>query len=150
MTLGVRFTLPGETVPEPSQNSTPLWERKADSWKILERPAPPPPILALTVRPDDTSMQPTLRPGDVVIIDTEQKELHSGQVYLVRQPEKTQGPCVFRRVCLQQRGGLGILVLNPDNLAEGHEPLIRYIYNNEPPNNLIIGRALQCIRNLKR
>ena len=152
MALGVRFAMPGENVPPlPGRRGQYDIDIRPDHWRILDRADPLPDILALEVQADDLSMQPTLCPGDVVLVDTRRTApLREGQIYLVREPDKMKGACMFRRLALPRGHRFGLLVLNPDNLAGGYTPIVKHVTMSERPEGFILGLVTKCITSMTR
>ena len=149
MALGVRFTMPGENTPAlPVSKHQHNLNIRPDNWRILDKPEPLPAILALEVKADDLSMQPTLSPGDVVLIDTNRAPLRDGQVYLVREPGKARGACMFRRLSMPRGHRYGLIVLNPDNLAGGYTPMVKHLTMREQPENFILGLVIKRITSI--
>lgn len=60
-------------------------------------------LVAVKLAPDAESMQPTLHPGDIVIIDRDdkviEKTIHTKRIYAVR---TSQEPCAIKRVSISQ------------------------------------------------
>jgi len=149
MALGVRFTMPGEIAPAlPVSKQQHNLNIRPDNWRILDKSEPLPAILALEVKADDLSMQPTLSPGDVVLVDTSRAPLHDGQVYLVREPGKARGACMFRRLSMPRGHRYGLIVLNPDNLAGGYAPMVKHLTMREQPENFILGLVTKRITSI--
>ena len=149
MALGVRFTMPGEKAPTMAVHKRqPDLDIQPDHWRILDKAAPLPDMLALEIRTDDLSMYPTLTPGDVVLVDTRPAPLRDGQIYLVREPDKARGACMFRRLSTPRGHRYGLMILSPDNLAGGYAPLIKHMQSNELPVHFIIGRVIKRVTNM--
>ena len=146
MALGVRFTMPGEKAPTMAVHKRqPDLDIQPDHWRILDKAAPLPDMLALEIRTDDLSMYPTLTPGDVVLVDTRPAPLRDGQIYLVREPDKARGACMFRRLSMPRGHRYGLMILSPDNLAGGYKPTIKHVTMNERPENFILGLVTKSI-----
>jgi len=144
--LGVRFTMPGEVAPGlPVHKLQRNLDIRPDNWRILDRADPLPAMLALEVQADDLSMQPTLAPGDIALVDTSPAPLRDGQVYLVREPGKAKGACMFRRLSMPRGHRFGLMVLNPDNLAGGYTPIVTHVAMNERPEKFILGLVIKSI-----
>lgn len=151
MALGVSFTMPGENAPALSVHKQQRnLNIRPDNWRILDKSEPLPAILALEVKADDHSMQPTLSPGDVALVDTSRAPLRDGQVYLVREPGKARGACMFRRLSMPRGHRYGLIVLNPDNLASGYTPMVKHLTMREQSENFILGLVTKCITNIAR
>lgn len=56
-------------------------------------------LVAVKLAPDAESMQPTLHPGDIVIIDRDDKAITPKGIYAVRTSEE---PCAIKRVSISQ------------------------------------------------
>ena len=146
MTLGVRFAMPWEITPAlPVHKQQHRLDIRPDNWRILDKADPLPDMLALEIRTDDLSMYPTLTPGDVVLVDTRPAPLRDGQIYLVREPDKARGACMFRRLSMPRGHRYGLMILSPDNLAGGYKPTIKHVTMNERPENFILGLVTKSI-----
>ncbi|MBQ3060241.1 MAG: helix-turn-helix domain-containing protein [Desulfovibrio sp.] len=147
MALGVRFAMPGEVAPAlPGRRRPHDIDIRPDHWRILDRADPLPDILALEVQADDRSMQPTLCPGDMVLVDTRRTApLHEGQIYLVREPDKVKGACMFRRLSLPRGHRFSLMVLSPDNPAGGYTPIVKHVTLSERPEGFILGLVVKSI-----
>ena len=151
MALGVRFTMPGENVQAmPGRKRQHDLDIRPDNWHILDKADPLPHTLALEVQQDDLSMHPTLSPGNVVLVDTRPAPLHDGQVYLVREPDKVKGACMFRRLSMPRGHRYGLMILSPDNVAGGYAPMLKQLNMNERPESFILGLVTKCISNMTR
>jgi len=151
MALGVRFALPEEAMPPmlPRRRQHNL-DIRPDHWRILERARPLPDFLALEVQADDFSMCPTLSPGDVALVDTRPAPLRDGHIYLMREPDKSRGAYMFRRLAMPRGHRFGLIILNPDNLAGGHMPILKHLTMRERPEAFILGVVSKRITSLTR
>jgi len=92
------------------------------------------PLMAVQVGPDYHSMEPTIRAGDIVIVDPYDLEVVPGGIYAVRlEPEG----CAVKRVCRSDEY-LVLLSDNPGPLPE-YQPLV---VPPERSENLLIGRVI--------
>jgi len=90
-------------------------------------------------------MYPTLTPGDVVLVDTRPAPLRDGQIYLVREPDKARGACMFRRLSLPRGHRFSLMVLSPDNMAGGYTPIVKHVAMSERPEGFILGLVVKSI-----
>jgi SOS-response transcriptional repressor LexA len=93
-------------------------------------------LVAVRLAPDADSMEPTLHPGDMVIIDRKYKEITPRGIYAVRLPD--QESCTIKR--LQIVPGKNILILLSDNTKYAPLPIADH-------EHLIIGRVIYSLTN---
>ncbi|MBQ3059448.1 MAG: helix-turn-helix domain-containing protein, partial [Desulfovibrio sp.] len=86
MALGVRFALPDEDTRPLRQTEVHAAKsmlNRVDSWKILKDKANLRQTIMLRMPIQDLSMQPTINPGDIVMIDTTLKSPKEKTVCLI-------------------------------------------------------------------
>ena len=88
-------------------------------------------LVAVKMASDADSMEPTLRPGDIVIIDREDRSIDSSRLYAVRTADD---PCAIKRVSISQNR----FWLISDNNKK-YPPQISEFDSSE---DLIIGRVI--------
>ncbi len=126
MTLGVRFTLPSES----AQHITRTEDRDAkafyrvDSWKILRDKARLPQIIMLKMPPQDISMQPTINPNDIVVIDTSSTDIKERSIYLLEHGYGEKNVYSFRRVLMAEYHTPKTVVFCADNISSGCKPVM--------------------------
>ena len=173
MKLGVRLILPGENgasaalhfqEPQPEScvaefpfRSVPLMGEVGSGGSGLERaektsqwlPAPdrnatPGELWAMRASAQDHSMLPTIRPGDVVLIDRALvQEPCEEDIYLVKQPPGEGGGYLLKRVCLKRLRKETVVILYSDNAKAGYSPIIYDLseYPQKALADVIMGRA---------
>lgn len=116
------------------------------SWFLVYRHALPAghtsDLIAVQIGDRSTSMQPTLYPGDIVLVDRGDKHIsHSGRMMLVRDPDDGSG--MVKRVAIQPGRDDALLVYYSDNAAE-YEPVIFSVRNDLDGdlNKAIVGRVI--------
>ena len=79
-------------------------------------------LLAVEIGRESDSMQPTLNPGDIVLVDRDDRNVqHPGHMMLVRDPD---GNGMIKRVSVEdQPGGDSRITFYSDNAAR-HAPLV--------------------------
>lgn len=95
-------------------------------------------LIAVRLDKDAISMEPTLHPNDIIIIDYKDKELNLHNLYALRKPIGDNIECVVKRVKVYE----GKVWLISDNAVFYPEPSI---YDNL--DDLIIGRVILSFTN---
>lgn len=78
-------------------------------------------LVCVEVGKNEHSMEPTLHPGDIVLVHKDRREIESNRLYLVRDPE---GMVKVKRVTLEAKGKITLLVFSSDNPNYKPEPYI--------------------------
>lgn len=74
-------------------------------------------LLAVELGPASTSMQPTLNPGDIVLVDRDDRDVsHSGRLMLVLDPMDESG--MIKRVSVRENNGDFQITFYSDNAAK--------------------------------
>ena len=116
------------------------------SWFLVYRYALPSghssDLIAVQIGERSTSMQPTLYPGDIVLVDRGDTSLaQGGRMMLVRDPDDWSG--MIKRVSIRPIEGDNLVIYYSDNAAE-YEPMI-YSLQDDFDNDLnkaIVGRVI--------
>ncbi len=90
-------------------------------------------LRAVKLGEDQFSMAPTIRPGDIVIIDPEDREITHHGIYAVRMD--SEGGCAIKRV----QKGSNFVILFSDNPDPDYAPVV---IPEDRADNLIIGRVI--------
>ena len=122
-------------------------QEDVESWFLVYRHVLPKPhskdLFAVQIGPQSVSMQPTLNPGDIVLIDTavQHVEAYLGRMMLVREPDKESG--MIKRVELTPAKDDTLITFYSDNAAR-FRPMVyslRDEYDGDL-NNAIVGRVI--------
>jgi len=146
MTLGVTLALPYEqqiTCGHQAGRSK-NFDLHVSSWNILKNESRLPTTLVLKMPDDDTSMQPTIHAGDMVVINTTKKYPVSNGIYLIKTVSRNTGKYAFRRIYIKKNTHKELFVLCCDNMNEEYSP---EIYHADIA-NIIIGSVSKVIRNI--
>lgn len=74
-------------------------------------------LVAVEIGPASTSMQPTLNPGDIVLVDRDDRDVsHSGHLMLVLDPMDNSG--MIKRVSVRENNGDFQITFYSDNAAK--------------------------------
>lgn len=116
------------------------------SWFLVYRHALPAghttDLIAVQIGDHSTSMQPTLYPGDIVLVDRGDTRIsHAGRMMLVRDLDDGNG--MVKRVAIQPGRDDALLIYYSDNAAE-YEPVIFSVRNDLEGdlNKAIVGRVI--------
>jgi len=116
------------------------------SWFLVYRHALPrghsKDLIAVQIGDRSTSMQPTLYPGDIVLVDRGDTSIsHAGRMMLVRDPDDGSG--MIKRVSTRPADDDTLIIYYSDNAAE-NEPMIYSLGNDFDGNigNAIVGRVI--------
>ena len=116
------------------------------SWFLVYRHALPAghtsDLIAVQIGDRSTSMQPTLYPGDIVLVDRGDTRIsHAGRMMLVR--DLDDGTGMVKRVAIQPGRDDALLIYYSDNAAE-YEPVIFSVRNDLDGdlNKAIVGRVI--------
>lgn len=122
-------------------------QEDVESWFLVYRGALPSghskDMFAVKIGKDSTSMQPTLNPGDIVLVDKyiPRVEALLGRMMLVRSPDRESG--MIKRVEMTPAGDDTIITYYSDNAAR-FRPMV-YSLRDEFDNDLsnaIVGRVI--------
>lgn len=115
------------------------------SWFLVYRHALPrghtSDLIAVQIGERSTSMQPTLSPGDIVLVDRGDTIISPGRMMLVRDPDDWSG--MIKRVSIRPAGDDNLVIYYSDNAAE-YEPMT-FSLSNDFENDLsraIVGRVI--------
>ena len=149
MALGVRFALPDEDTRPLRQTEVHAAKsmlNRVDSWKILKDKANLRQTIMLRMPIQDLSMQPTINPGDIVMIDTTLKSPKEKTVCLVEHTDEDNKTAYsFRRVLMARYHTPWTVIFCADNISAGYEPLL--LDMNMDADN-IIGSVKNVIKSL--
>ena len=95
-----------------------------DSWSSVADGTAKRRFLRLRMPAKDFSMQPAIFPGDIVLVDTSDKTLEDGKIYLLEQKVGEHRHYVFRRVFVQNCGPNGSIVLYPETVTKTCRPCL--------------------------
>lgn len=123
-----------------------LDQEQVISWFLVYRYALPrghsSDLIAVQVGERSTSMQPTLYPGDIVLVDRGDTSIsYTGRMMLVRDPDDGSG--MIKRVSIKPAKDDQLVIYYSDNAAE-YEPMI-YSLGSDFDNDLsnaIVGRVI--------
>lgn len=122
-------------------------QEDVESWFLVYRHALPAEhsrdLFAVRIGKDSTSMQPTLYPGDIVLVDRQvpRVEAYLGRMMLVRNPDRDSG--MIKRVELTPYDGDTLITYYSDNAAQW-SPMIYSLRNDFDGDlsNAIVGRVI--------
>uniref|UniRef100_I2Q054 Putative transcriptional regulator n=1 Tax=Desulfovibrio sp. U5L TaxID=596152 RepID=I2Q054_9BACT len=100
-------------------------------------------LLAVEIAKDSTSMVPLLRPGDIVLVDREdRKPEKAGGIFLVREPGQ-EGGAMVKRVATKAVDGDLLITFYSENAAENPADTynLRVDYDNDI-NKAVVGRCV--------
>ena len=116
------------------------------SWFLVYRHALPAghtnDLIAVQIGARSTSMQPTLYPGDIVLVDRGDTDIsQGGRMMLVRDPDDGSG--MIKRVSIKPSKDDNLVIYYSDNAAE-YEPMIYSLSNDffDDLSNAIVGRVI--------
>lgn len=123
-----------------------LDQEQVISWFLVYRYALPHghsnDLIAVQIGERSTSMQPTLYPGDIVLVDRGDTSIsYTGRMMLVRDPDDGSG--MIKRVSIKPAKDDQLVIYYSDNAAE-YEPMI-YSLGSDFDNDLsnaIVGRVI--------
>ena len=101
-------------------------QEEVKSWFLVYRDLPAVRLrrnlLAVEIGPRSTSMQPTLNPGDIVLVDRDDRDVSSpGHMMLVKDPE---GEGMIKRVALENRPNKDVRITYYSDNASQFPPLV--------------------------
>lgn len=121
-------------------------QEDVESWFLVYRHALPAEhsrdLFAVQIAKNSTSMQPTLYPGDIVLVDRQVRvEAYLGRMMLVRNPDRDSG--MIKRVELTPKGDDTFITYYSDNAAQW-PPMIYSLRNDFDGDlsNAIVGRVI--------
>lgn len=121
-------------------------QEDVESWFLVYRHALPAEhsrdLFAVQIAKNSTSMQPTLYPGDIVLVDRQVRvEAYLGRMMLVRDPDRESG--MIKRVELTPKGDDIFITYYSDNAAQW-PPMIYSLRNDFDGDlgNAIVGRVI--------
>lgn len=121
-------------------------QEDVESWFLVYRHALPAEhsrdLFAVQIAKNSTSMQPTLYPGDIVLVDRQVRvEAYLGRMMLVRNPDRDSG--MIKRVELTPKGDDTFITYYSDN-APQWPPMIYSLRNDFDGDlsNAIVGRVI--------
>lgn len=122
-------------------------QEDVESWFLVYKHALPvahsKDLFAVKIGPQSVSMQPTLNPGDIVLVDKEVQHVEAflGRMMLVKEPDKESG--MIKRVELTPTKDDTLITFYSDNAAR-FRPMVyslRDEYDGDL-NNAIVGRVI--------
>ncbi|MBQ3059258.1 MAG: helix-turn-helix domain-containing protein [Desulfovibrio sp.] len=143
--LGIGFTIRRNTHVRITQSELFSEEnllQNLNSWSSLADGTAKQRFLRLRMPGNDTSMQPAIFPGDIVLVDTLDKSPEDGKIYLIEQQEGEDRNYVFRRAFIQNREAGCTVVLCPETITKNCRPLM----TEAPLLTGIIGSVRHSIR----
>ena len=132
-------------------------KNQVKSWILVHEPSIPAfrrtDLLAVEIGKNQTSMTPTLHPGDIVLVDRndwgEGGIRHPGNIFLVRDPGQDGGGKI-KRVTLTGRGEDEIITFYSDNADENEpEPHLMSEYEHDM-RKAIVGKVVWAWADLSR
>lgn len=117
---------------------------EAVSWVPLPHSFAQPNMFMLRVPQKDRAMEPTLFPGDILLLEPAPQRLLAGDIYLVQEPPTHGGAFAIRRVRIQRTSkGQSLVIIYADNAQGGHSPIVHPIeqYDEEAFHRIVHGRV---------
>ena len=101
-------------------------------------------LIAARVGKNQKSMLPSIQPGDIVVIDLDDKHIDRGGIFLVRDPDEG---AALKRVKYFTKRGQPVITFYSDNAADGFEPTTYTLDEFDPDQAQAIDKAIvgRCI-----
>ena len=101
-------------------------------------------LVAARVGKNQKSMLPSIQPGDIVVIDLDDKDIKRPGIFLIRDPDEG---AALKRVKYFVKRGQPAITFYSDNAADGYEPATYTLDEFDPDQNKAIDKAIvgRCI-----
>lgn len=101
-------------------------------------------LVAARVGKNQKSMLPSIQPGDIVVIDLDDKDIKRPGIFLVRDPDEG---AALKRVKYFTKRGQPFISFYSDNAADGYEPATYTLDEFDPDQSRAIDKAIvgRCI-----